>query len=292
MLATLSTVLEADGEGLLPDAAATLVLAVVQGLTEFLPISSSGHLVLVNEALAQGDPGLVLPIALHLGTLVAVVTVYRRELVDLVGSFFRGDRRSVWLIAVGTLPAGLVGVLLHDYFSERFGSGRSAALGLLATALVLYQSDRIRRGSTPPQAPGGPGGAADAEPSPGRSRLTFLDATLIGLGQAVAILPGVSRSGTTIAIGMMRGIDPLHAARFSFLLSIPAILGAALLESGDFFSLGLSASDLALLGWGFGLSALVGWASLRVLIAFLNRGAFLWFAVYCVVLGSGYLLLV
>lgn len=299
MLATLCEALQTGEESLLPDAAATMILAVVQGLTEFLPVSSSGHLVLMNEALAQGDPGLVLPIALHLGTLVAVVTVYRKELLDLISSFFRGDRRSVWLIAVGTLPAGIVGVLLHDFFSERFGSGRSAAIGLLATALILYQSDRMRRASGvalsfAASTDGDPGSAADSGDSAagGRSRLTYLDALLIGLGQAFAILPGVSRSGTTIAIGMMRGVDPLHAARFSFLLSIPAILGAALLESGDFFSLGLTTADLALLGWGFGLSALVGWASLRVLIAFLNRGAFLWFAVYCVVLGTGYLVFV
>ena len=297
MLATSNLALQATETGLLPDAAATMLLAVVQGLTEFLPVSSSGHLVLMEEALAQGEPGLVLPIALHLGTLVAVVTVYRAELAGIVRSFFTGERRDAWLIAVGTIPAGLVGVLLHDFFRERFDSGRSAAVGLLATALILYQSDRSRRAAAARAAPGPETGTQTGEapglPAPaGRSRLTYLDALLIGIGQAVAILPGISRSGTTIAIGMMRGVEPVHAARFSFLLSIPAILGAALLEGTGFLSLGLSGQDLALLGWGFGLSALVGWASLRVLIAFLNRGAFVWFAVYCAVLGVGYLIFV
>ena len=292
MLATtLQAVAPSEGSAL-PDAAATMILAVVQGLTEFLPVSSSGHLVLMKEALAESEPGLVLPIALHLGTLVAVLTVYRREAWEVLASFFRGARRDAWLIVVGTVPAGLVGVLLHDFFTERFDSGRSAAIGLLATAVILYLSDRARRSAQVPAPGDRERDLGDAADSAGRPRLTYFDALLIGCGQAVAILPGVSRSGTTIAIGMMRGVEPVHAARFSFLLSIPAILGAAVLEGRGFAELGLTRGDLALLGWGFGLSALVGWASLRVLLAFLNRGAFLWFAVYCAVLGTGYLIFV
>jgi len=265
-----------------PGAAATLLLAVVQGLTEFLPISSSGHLVLVEEALSGsagagegGGAGILLPVVLHLGTLVAVAIVYRRDVRDLLLGLVRGRPREALLVVLATLPAVVVGFTFRDAFHELFASGRTAAAGLLATGAVLLVSDRVRRRNV---AAGG-----------GRTELTFVDALLIGLAQAVAILPGVSRSGSTIAVGMMRGIEPLAAARFSFLMSIPAILGAAVLEGGAFLEHPPARDELALLGWGLLVAALVGWAALRVLIAFLNRGAFVWFAAYCAVLGTGYL---
>lgn len=264
-----------------PDAAVTLLLAVVQGLTEFLPISSSGHLVLVEQALSvdgaggQAGAGLLLPIALHLGTLVAVLIVYRRDVLQILRDLVRGQPREALLVVLGTLPAGVVGVAFKDYFGELFASGRSAALGLLVTAALLVVADRARRRA---QAAGG-----------GRRALRWTDALAIGCVQAVAIFPGISRSGSTIAVGMLRGLEPLQAARFSFLLSIPAILGAAVLELGSFLEHPPTGPDQLLLGWGLVVAAMVGWAALRVLIAFLNRGAFLWFAAYCAVLGTGYL---
>ncbi len=261
--------------GDVPGVAATLLLAVVQGLTEFLPISSSGHLVLMEEAMAMTDAGLLLPVVLHLGTLAAVAIVYRRDIVDVALGPLRSDPREALLVGVATLPAAAVGFVFRDELHQLFASGRSAALGLLATGAVLLVSDWSRRRNA---AAGG-----------GRTRLTLADAVVIGLAQAVAILPGVSRSGATIATGMMRGIAPLAAARFSFLISIPVILGAALLEGRVFLERAPAVDDLLLLGWGLVVAALVGWAALRVLIAFLGRGAFVWFAAYCAVLGSGYL---
>jgi undecaprenyl-diphosphatase len=261
-------------EGDVPGVAATLMLAVVQGLTEFLPISSSGHLVLMEEALAAEDAGLLLPVVLHLGTLVAVAIVYRRDIVEVALGLVRGRPREAFLVGVATVPAAVAGFTFREAFHELF-SGTTAAYGLLATGVVLLVSDRFRRKNE--------GGGAL------RTTLTFADAILIGLAQAVAILPGVSRSGSTIAVGMMRGLAPLAAARFSFLMSIPAILGAAVLEGGAFIEHPPARDELMLLGWGLMVAALVGWAALRVLIAFLNRGAFVWFAAYCAVLGTGYL---
>ena len=275
-----------DGAGLaaeslstsVPEATATFVLAVVQGLTEFLPVSSSGHLVLFGEALGLEDPGLLLPIALHLGTLLAVLIVYRKDVFKITADLLKGRPREALLVILGTLPAGVVGVLFQDFFRDQFGSGRSAAMGLLATAALLLTADRARR--------------SNLKAGVGRTELNWLDALLIGTAQAVAILPGISRSGSTIAVGLLRGIEPLHAARFSFLLSIPAILGAALLEIGAFFDTQPSAAENTLLGLGLLVSALVGWVALRLLISFLNRGAFVWFAAYCAAVGVGYLALV
>ncbi len=261
-----------------PGAVETFVLAVVQGLTEFLPVSSSGHLVLFEEFLELGDAGLLLPVALHLGTLVAVLIVYRRDVLGIVAELVRGKPKQALLVIVGTIPAGVVGFTFQDQFRELFGSGRSAAMGLLATAALLLVSDRVRKGNV--------------DKGVGRTELNFLDAILIGIAQSIAILPGISRSGSTIAVGLLRGIEPLQAARFSFLLSIPAILGAAVLEVGAFLERSPSTEEQQLLLWGLLVSALVGWASLRVLISFLNRGAFLWFSAYCATVGLGYLFFV
>jgi undecaprenyl-diphosphatase len=266
--------------GDVPGVAATLILAVVQGLTEFLPVSSSGHLVLFGEAMSVGDAGLLMPVALHLGTLVAVLIVYRRDVRQVALGLFTGAPRDALLVAVATLPAVVVGFGLRDFFAGLFASGRTAAVGLLVTGALLIVADGARR-RTLREAASVKGG--------GRTDLTVTDALLIGIAQAVAIFPGVSRSGSTIAVALLRGIEPLHAARFSFLMSIPAILGAAALEGGAFLETTPSSEGLMLLGWGLLVAALVGWAALRVLIAFLNRGAFAWFSAYCAALGIGYL---
>ena len=267
--------------GDVPGVAATLILAVVQGLTEFLPVSSSGHLVLMEEAMSVAGAGLLMPIALHLGTLGAVLIVYRRDVAEVAGGVLRGSPREALLIGVATLPAVVVGFGLRDFFRGQFQSGHSAAIGLLITGALLLVADGARRRTLRAGSGVGAGG--------GRTELTVTDALLIGVAQAVAIFPGISRSGSTIAVAMLRGIEPLHAARFSFLMSIPAIVGAALLEGGALFEDAPVGEDVMLLAWGLAVAALVGWAALRVLIAFLNRGAFAWFSAYCAALGVGYL---
>jgi len=255
------------------------LLALIQGLTEFLPISSSGHLVLAQSAMGLEEPALALDVALHVGTLLAVFVVYRRDLAALGRDALAGDLGEALRLGLATLPAGLVGVLLKDRIQAAFHSPTLAAYGLLGTALVLLAGEWARRRQAP---------SVPAEES-AASLPTYTQAFLIGCAQALAILPGVSRSGSTIAAGVLSGLAPERAARFSFLLSIPAILGAAVLNLPDALDEGLGGGVGPIL-WAALFAGFVGWGALRVLLAFLGRGAFAWFAAYCVVLASGALL--
>ncbi|MCZ6596971.1 MAG: undecaprenyl-diphosphate phosphatase [Planctomycetota bacterium] len=257
-----------------PDFAALSLLALIQGLTEFLPISSSGHLVLTREAIGLDRPALVLDVALHLGTLLAVLVVYRRDIAGLVADLRAGRPREILLLVLGTLPAAAVGLGLRDLVAETFHDGRIAALGLLGTGALLVVGEAARR----------------RRAAKGGREVGWGIALGMGLAQAVAILPGISRSGATIAVGMLCGLEPARAARFSFLLSIPAILGAALVELPGAGGEGLGGGGVASLVWAALFAGFVGWGALRMLLAFLGRGAFGWFAVYCVALGGGYLL--
>lgn len=264
------------------DLAGLVFLAVVQGLTEFLPISSSGHLVLSQEVMGYETAGVALEVALHVGTLLAVLLVYRADLVALLRGALGGPGlREIGLIVVGTIPAGLVGVLLGDVLEELF-TARVAAWGLFATAAILLGGEFVRRRQRAAVEPGNDGGAA-GDPVPGAKRIPSVpQALLIGLAQAGAIVPGVSRSGSTIAMGLACGLAPAAAARFSFLLAIPAILGAAVLALPDLDAATLEGSSLAV---AVVVAAVVGFGALKLLLAFLGRGAFAWFALYCAALG-------
>lgn len=248
---------------------ALLVLALVQGVTEFLPVSSDGHLVLVQTWLALRGPHLAIDVALHLGTLLAVLLVFRRELAGLIRAWAGGERREVGLLLLASLPAAAVGIGLREVFERIFESGSAAAAGLLVTGLFLFAGERARR--------------ARATPASVPHRLGWRDALWIGGMQALAILPGVSRSGTTIATALVRGIPSPEAARFSFLLSIPAVGGAVLLELPGLLRDGDVGAELAL---AVLVTFAVGVAALRFLLAFLGRGAFLWCALYCLALGA------
>ncbi len=252
------------------------LLAVVQGLTEFLPVSSSGHLVLTQAALGVETAPLAVDIALHVGTLLAVVLVYRLALVSLVQDVFRGKVKEALLLGLATFPIGVIGVMFGDQIEHAFGSPRLAAVALLGTAAILTFGEWGRRR-----------GASRASSTDEEEALTVRTALLIGAAQCVALLPGISRSGTTIAAGMLLGLSPAYAARVSFLISIPAIAGAAILRlpklEGE---LGDSSGALA---WAMLVAGVVGWIALRFLLRFLNRGAFVWFAIYCGMLGGGYL---
>ena len=264
-----------------PDTFQVLVLAVVQGLTEFLPVSSSGHLVLVEHLTGvEEDQALLLAIALHVGTLFAVLAVYRASVWDVTRDFFTGKFREGLMIVLGTLPTVGVGLFARDQVKEIFADARSAGLGLLITAAILLVSDWVRRRRQ-----------GEATEPAGRTEIGPLDAILIGCAQAFAIMPGVSRSGSTIGMGLLRGIQPAAAARFSFLLSIPAILGAAILEGKDLIEEGAESVDGLLLGAGLVVAAVVGWVALKLLLAFLARGAFRWFAVYCAIVGTTVLMI-
>jgi undecaprenyl-diphosphatase len=245
-----------------------LLLAVIQGLTEFLPVSSSGHLV-VTEALctAAGRPPLPdivqVNIVLHLGTLLAILLYYWREIRTLV----RTDRRVIWLLVVGTLPAVVIGLPLKLIGSGLLGSPLLAGLMFLVTGSLLVWAGRMVAGDLT------------------YTQLGYRQVLLIGLFQAAAILPGISRSGATIAAGLAVGLKRDEAATFAFLLAIPAITGAGLLEGLDWLRHPGTGTPPLLLLLGAVVSLGVGLAALGWLIAWIRRGRLALFALWCFPLG-------
>lgn len=256
-----------------------LILAVVQGLSEFLPVSSSGHLALGQMILGVGEGSLIEDVVLHAGTLVAVIVFYRAALLDLVRGFFGGGaepvdgisaRTYVGLLVLGNVPAIVVGFTLKDRIEGLFSSPWAVFAAMAATAVVLWSTRRVSAGQSVPVAK---------------------TAFLIGCAQAIAILPGASRSGWTIAVALWLGLKPEAAARFSFLLSIPAILGALVLQLADG---GTMETPLGALALGFVAAALVGLFALRWLVALVRRMELFRFAIYLcilVIFGAAWLLL-
>lgn len=233
-----------------------VILGLVQGLTEFLPVSSSGHLVLAERLLGMARPGLSLEVALHLGTLVAVLVVYRRDL---------GSWRLWSRLAWAMLPAALLGPPLRGTIDALFGSLRATGCGWLATAaLLVWAASRCR----------------------GRRRLTDLrpaEAVWIGCLQVLAFVPGVSRSGAVLAAGLACGLDAVEAARFSFLLSIPSVGGAALLALPGTVLAGTGVMGLWL---GAGTAAVAGVLGIRWFVARLDRRRMVCCAAYCAALAA------
>ncbi len=248
------------------------VLGVVQGLTEFLPVSSSGHLVLGQALFGVELPGVVFEVTVHVATLCAVCWVYRGRVAALVRGACTGDRasmRDVGLLAVATLPAAAVGVGLRDALEPTFERPVLAATMLLVTGTVVWSIRHLSRRAT------------GARPTAG-------GALAIGLAQAAAILPGISRSGSTVAAAAAAGVEPRRAAEFSFLLSIPAIGGAAVLQAPDLGEAGLAVGVLPL-AVAFAASALSGVFAIRIFLRMLERRVFHRFAWYCWFIGGGYL---
>ena len=246
-----------------------LILAVVQGLTEFLPVSSSGHLVLLQHAFGSEEGDLFLDIVLHFGTLGSVLVVYRREVLRLL-KFDGVARRYVLALAVGTLPAVVVGLLLKDVIEAAFHAPVFAAAGLLVTGGVLLSTRLAQAGADLPE-PWAP------------QAIPLKKSLLVGCAQALAICPGISRSGSTIAASLWLGLGRAEAARFSFLLSVPAIGGALVLAllDGDLSTrtgpVGLVLS--ALVAFAVGLVA-IRWTRLAVI-----QQHFWKFAFYVIALG-------
>ncbi len=261
------------------------VLGAVQGLTEFIPISSSGHLVLVPAALGWERPGLAFDVLLHTASLIALLVYFSGDLVDLARGLVSGDRRArrlAGLLALGTVPAAIAGIVLGDYFERSFEQPRATAIQLLVTAVVLVGAELILRFHQQRAAARG-------------HRLRQMDdfgasdAVIVGVGQAVSILPGISRSGATIGAGLALGIERDAAARFAFLLSIPALLGATLVEVPELRDMSLSFSaGIA----GFVSSLVFSYAAIWGLIRYLRRNTLYPFALYCVVAGVVFYLVV
>ncbi len=258
------------------------LLGILQGATEFLPVSSSGHLVLAPWLLGWPAPGLAFNTIVHWGTAVAVIAYFWRDWVALIRAAFRSLRvrsladanaRLAWFLVIGTVPAAVFGYVLEDFFEAMFSRPAAAAAFLVVTAGILvaaeYWGHRQRD--------------LDA--------LTWRDALLIGLAQAAAILPGISRSGATIATGLGQGLKRESAARFSFLLATPVILGAGLLQMADLVQAGDLAGQVPTLIAGFLAAALAGWGCIHFLLRYLQRRRLHPFALYCAVVGLASLLI-
>ncbi|MBN2281907.1 MAG: undecaprenyl-diphosphate phosphatase [Candidatus Marinimicrobia bacterium] len=260
----------------------SLLLGMIQGLTEFLPVSSSGHLVIFQKLLGIASDNLAFEIIVHLGTLMSVFVVFYNDLLNLIKSLCIGIRnpKSAYIqdeyfklaiqIMVGTIPAVFAGLLFKDFFERIFHNSSLVGITLIITGAILLSTKFLNKID---------------------KKLSLINSLLIGTGQALAIFPGISRSGTTISTALFCGISKREAARFSFLLSIPAILGAAVLEIKDLIISGISGQQILSLATGFLSSFLVGYLAIRFLLNIINKGKFFWFAPYCFLAGLFVLIL-
>ncbi len=260
------------------------LLGLVQGVAEFLPISSSGHLAIAQNLLGLEDAGSVpefFDVLLHLGTLIAVFAAYWTDICEMVVEFFRGigdlvhrstpspvppARRLILLIIVGTLP--LFAVLpIRKHVQGLTDNMVFVGAALIVTGILLFLCDRVRKGRKTERS------------------ATWLDALLVGVGQAVATLPGVSRSGMTITAGCFVGYERRFAVRFSFLLSIPAVLGANILSIGDAVQAGINGAEVPMYLVGVVTAAVTGYLCIRLLKYVADKGRFGAFAYYCWAVG-------
>lgn len=257
-----------------------IILGIVQGITEFLPISSSAHLVLVPFFLGwkfPADQVFIFDVLVQLGTLVAVIVFFWKDLLGIIIAWVKAllkgkpfespQARMGWYLILATIPASILGLLLKDVVEAAFHSALAVGIFLLVTAGLLTLAEVL-----------GKRNRAEKD-------FNWKDALWMGIAQAGAIFPGVSRSGSTITGGMLRHLDRPTAARFSFLMSIPVMLAAGLLSILDLFDMPSLGSFILPLILGFLAAALVGYISIRWLLAYLARRSFYAFAIYCTVLG-------
>jgi len=264
------------------DVVNAVILGVVQGLTEFLPVSSSGHLVLGKYILGFQEQGIEFEVFVHFGTLLAVFTVFRRDMWNLLLGFFsiftvnyrqRGFKnhykqevnfRTFLFVLIASIPAAIIGLLFKDSIESTFSNPRFACLMLIITALILFLTIFVKK--------------LDKE-------LSLRNTFIIGVAQAFAILPGISRSGSTICTGLYQGVNGMEAARFSFILAIPAILGATLLQSIEVIQSGIGGDVFVTLATGMIAAYVSGFFAIESLLAIVKRGKLYWFAPYCLLVG-------
>lgn len=259
----------------------TAFLGLVQGIAEFLPISSSGHLSLFQNFLglkSAEETNLFLDVLLHLGTLISIFIYYRRDVADMITEFFRGCkalvhpdpaekeppemRRMVLMVIIGTLPLFVI-LPLKKFVDNLYGNTWAIAIALLVTGCLLFVSDRLARGRKTIRT------------------VSLVDIIIIGFAQGLATIPGLSRSGTTISVAMMRGCRRDFAVRYSFLLSIPAVIGANILTLVDAFQVGIDWSLMPAYLLGVAISAVSGYFAIGLVNMLSNKGKFGNFAYYC-----------
>ena len=260
-----------------------IILGIVQGLTEFLPVSSSAHLVFVPEIL-KVQSSLVFDTILHVGSLVAVIIYFWKDIIHMLKSFFsslmdiprRQFRKGIkedkfkklaWFVIIGTIPAGLAGILLKDFFEGLFNDVFIVGFFLIITGFLLWGSEMMSR---------------RVNNKTSLKEMSVKSSILIGIAQAFAIAPGISRSGATISAGLFLGIERELAARYSFLLSIPAILGAALVQVKDISSIDVSTTVFIA---GFIAAAITGYIAIKIVLKLIQEKNLLIFAYYCWIIG-------
>jgi len=258
-----------------------IIIGLVQGLTEFLPVSSSAHLIFAQQALGLSDVGLAFDVLMHVGTLVAVIVYFFNDIVNMIKGFllslvdlkngnFIGEikkdpyKKLAWLTILATIPVGVVGVLFNDIIESMFKGLTIPAFLLLVTGCLLYASQRMNSGRIDVR------------------NMTIKEALIMGCGQALAVLPGLSRSGTTIAAGLFAGLDKEFAAKFSFILSIPAILGAAVFQLKD---LSGGSIEIGACIAGFVVAIISGYLAISVLLKIVREKSLDIFAYYCWIVG-------
>lgn len=259
-----------------------IFLGIIQGATEFLPVSSSGHSILLPTLFRMPNPGLDMIAIAHQGTLLAVLIYFWRDLVRVAVAMLHGlrkraplgdpDTRLGWFIVLGTIPAAAAGLLLGDFFEEMFARPLVAAGFLMVTALILVVGERMLSGDLTIE------------------KIDGLDALAIGIFQMLALFPGVSRSGSTITGGLWRGLDREASARFSFLLGIPAIAGAGLLAVLDMLKAGTN-GQWAAYATTFVAAAITGYLCIHFLLKWLRQHSLYLFAAYCATFGLAYIIL-
>jgi len=248
-----------------------LILGLIQGLTEFLPVSSSGHLTLCSEILEIKSDDITFKVLVHFATALSTIIVFRREIASLTTGVFQKSsvgnvsRKYILLLALSAIPAAIVGFTLKDQI-ESLDSPQFVGYMLLVTAIILALSQKLN---------------SDLE-----KKVNFNSSIIIGISQALAILPGISRSGSTIGTALLLGISREEAAKFSFLMALPVILGATALETKELFEGGLQASG-PILGYVVGVIAafVSGLVACKLMIRLVKGTNLLWFSVYCAVIG-------
>jgi len=260
-----------------------ILLGIVQGLTEFLPVSSSGHLILIPRLFNFKDQGLAMDAILHLGTLLAIVIYFRQDLARLIYALFNRDHdpdyhRLAWHIGWASFPAGIIGLLVGDLIEQELRSSSFVAWNLLFWSLVFFAVERYS--------------ASQKSTEADISRMTLGQVLFIGFAQAIALLPGTSRSGITIIGGMLVNLSTTTAARFSFLLGTPIILAAGALKTLHFLSSPINSVPLSGLQLGVGLlvSFTVGYLSIKLLLGIVSRLGLMPFIIYRVILATSILI--
>ena len=246
-----------------------IILAIIQGMTEFLPVSSSAHLILLPKIIGWNDQGLLFDIALHFGTLFAVLIYFRDDLAQMIEDLLRnrGDnimQSDAMILIIATIPVVIVGGLFNDWIENNLRSSNVIATTSIIFGLILLASDKF--GSN-------------------KNNLTLRIGLLIGLAQILALIPGVSRSGITITMGLFMGLGRVKSAKFSFLLAIPVILGASILQIYESYLIAFSSINYVLLFTGLSVSFLFAYFTIHWFLAFVTKVGMLPFVIYRIALG-------